>query len=143
MGQGAMTGSGDMREMMSMMRGMMAMMSVHTGMMTSDVEARIASLKTRLEITEAQAPQWNGFADALRATAKAMNAVHGQMNGQMMQTGVTGTLPARLDREEAMLSAHLTSVKALKDALGPLYASLSEPQKKVADGLMIGPMGMM
>ena len=62
---------------------------------------------------------------------------------EMMQPGAGTTLPARLDRQEAMLSTHLTSLKALKDGLDPLYASFSDEQKKIADGMMIGPMGMM
>ena len=136
--QGEMMG-GDMQRMMSMMRGMMTMMSAESGMMVSHVEGRIASLKSDLQITEAQTPQWGRFADALRATAKSMNGMHGQM---MQSKGVT-SLPARLDAQEKMLSAHLASLKALKGALGPLYASFSDDQKKRADGLMIGPMGMM
>ena len=126
-------------QMMSMMRGMMTMMSAREGMMTSHVEGRLASLKTELKITDAQAPQWNQFADALRATAKSMNGMY----EQMMQGDSAATLPARLDRQEAMLSAHLASLKTLMGALEPLYASFSDEQKKVADRLMVGPMGMM
>jgi len=75
----------------------------------------------------------------LRAAAGSMN----EMYQQMMQSGPAATLPARLERREAMLSAHLSRVKALKEALDPLYASLSDEQKKIADSMMIGPMGMM
>ena len=140
MGQGGMMMHGDdMKQMMSMMRDMMAMMSAHSGMMASHVEARIAALKTELKITEAQAPQWLPFADALRGTAKSMEA----MQGQMMKAAAPSTLSARLARQEEMLAAHLASVKALKAAFDPLYASLSDEQKKVADGITIGPMGMM
>lgn len=49
------------------------------------------------------------------------------------------TLPTRLDRQGTMLAAHLSAVQALE----PLYASFSDEQKKIADGLMIGPMGLM
>jgi LTXXQ motif family protein len=130
----------DMKEMMSMMRDMMnMMMSAQGGMMTSSVEGRIATLKTELEITDAQASQWDRFADALRASAKSMGGMH----QKMMSSGMGGTLLERLDRQEAMLSAHLTSVRSLKEALQPLYASFSDEQKKIADGMMIGPMGMM
>jgi hypothetical protein len=140
MGQGAQMGMmGDMRQMMSMMRNMMTMMGAQNGMMSADVEGRIASLKTELKITDAQTAQWNRFADALRATAKSMNG----MFEQMMQTGAAATLPARLDRHEKMMSAHLNSLKTLKDAAEPLYAALSDDQKKIADRLMVGPMGMM
>jgi hypothetical protein len=129
----------DMKEMMSMMRNMMTMMSAQGGMMAPNIEGRIASLKIELKITDAQAPQWDRFADTLRATAKSMNGMY----QQMMQSGVTGTLPARLDRQDAMLSAHLASLRALKEAVEPLYGSFSDEQKKVADSMMIGPMGMM
>jgi hypothetical protein len=136
---GGMPMGGEMNQMMSMMRNMMTMMGAQSGMMSSNVEGRIASLRTEIKITDAQTPQWDRFADALRATSKSMNG----MFEQMMQTGAAATLPGRLDRQETMLTAHLNSLKALKEALGPLYGSLSDEQKKVADGLMIGPMGMM
>jgi hypothetical protein len=140
MGHGGMMKHGDdMKQMMSMMRDMMAMMSAHSGMMASHVEARIAALKTELKITEAQAPQWLAFADALRATAKSMGA----LQGQMMKAAAPATLSARLARQEEMLAAHLASVKALKAAFDPLYASLGDDQRKVADEIRIGPMGMM
>lgn len=140
MGHGGMMMHGDdMKQMMSMMRDMMAMMSAHSGMMASHVEARIAALKTELKITEAQAPQWLAFADALRGTAKSMEA----LQGQMMKAAAPATLSARLARQEEMLAAHLASVKALKAAFDPLYAALSDDQKKVADEIRIGPMGMM
>ena len=131
--------TGDMKQMMSMMRNMMTMMSAESGMMSSHVEGRIASIKSDLKITAAQTPQWDRFADALRATAKSMNGMY----GQRMQAKGAAALPARLDAQSQMLSAHLASLKALRDALDPLYASLSDDQKKRADGLMIGPMGMM
>ena len=129
----------DMKDMMSMMRNMMNMMSAQSGMMTSNVEGRIASLKTELKITDAQASAWNRFAEALRTMGSSMN----DMYQQMMQSGPTATLPARLDRHETMLAAHLGRVKALKEALAPLYASFNDEQKRIADTMMIGPMGMM
>jgi hypothetical protein len=140
MGPGASMGMmGDMKQMMPMMRNMMAMMGAHSGMMSADVEGRIASLKTELRITDAQEPQWSRFADALRTTAKSMSG----MFEQMMSPGTEATLLARLERHEKMLSAHLNVLKAVKEAVAPLYAALSDDQKKTADHLMIGPMGMM
>lgn len=138
-GQSSSTGMMCMRDMISMMRSMMTMMGAQSGMMASNAEARIASLKTELKITDAQIPAWNKFAEALRATAGSMNGMYEQMT----QSGPAATLPARLERRETMLSTHLNRVRALKEALDPLYASLSDEQKKIADGMMIGPMGMM
>jgi hypothetical protein len=108
-------------------------------MMSADVEGRIASLKAALKITDAQAPQWNRFAEALRTAGKSMNG----MFEQMMQPSTAATLPAGLERQEKMLTAHLNSVKTLREAADPLYAVLNDEQKKVADGLRVGPMGMM
>jgi LTXXQ motif family protein len=140
MGPGGRMGMmGDMKQMMPMMRNMMTMMGAQSGMMAANVEGRIASLKTELKITDAQAPQWNRFADALRATAKSMNG----MLEQMMSSGTAATLPERLQRHEKMLSAHLNELRTLKEAVDPLYVVLSNDQKKTADQLMIGPMGMM
>jgi LTXXQ motif family protein len=115
------------------------MMSVQSGMMASHAEARIAALKVELRITDAQAPQWNRFAEALRGTAKSMESLH----RRMMQSAATATLPARLALQEQMLATHLASLKTLKEALEPLYASFSDDQKKIADGITIGSMGMM
>jgi hypothetical protein len=41
-----------------------------------------------------------------------------------------------------ILTAHLNSVKTLREAADPLYAVLSDDQKKVADSLMVALMGM-
>jgi hypothetical protein len=70
--------------------------------------------------------------------AKTMSAMSNAMTQPM-----PATLPARLDRHEKMMEAHFNALKTLKDTLDPLYAVLSADQKKVADTMMIGPMGMM
>ena len=62
--------------------------------------------------------------------------------GMMGQGGTSLSPPDRLDRMERMLTAMLDAVKATKSALGPLYAVLSDDQKKIADQLIRGPMGM-
>jgi len=134
-GQSGMMGGG-MDQMMPMMRGMMA---ERDAMMSGHVEGRLAFLKTELKITDAQIPQWTRVAEALRSTTTSMNA----MRQQMMHEGMPTTALARLDLHEKMLSAHLESLKNTKVALIPLYASFSDEQKKLADELMLGPMGMM
>jgi hypothetical protein len=136
------TMGGGMGEMMVMMRGMAMMrgMMGDSGAMVMDhVEGRLAFLKTELKITDAQALQWDGFADALRSSAKSM----GGMQQTMMQDGKTVSLPARIELQRKMLSTRLDAINAMKAALEPLYSSLSDEQKKLADDLMIGPMGMM
>lgn len=76
-----------MQQMMPMMRGMMAQRSMERmdgpmGMMAPGrVEGRIAFLRTELQITEAQTPAWNAFADVLRAQARGMGAMRSRMMG--------------------------------------------------------------
>ncbi|SFK50223.1 Spy/CpxP family protein refolding chaperone [Methylocapsa palsarum] len=181
MGHGGMdhTGMmGDMSQMRSMMHDMM-------GQMAASADERIAALKTELKITDAQAPLWKTFADALSAAAKSMDHAHHDMMpaapaaapvavapkpvvahgdtsypdlGIIKKTGDapaptaapaaakaddSTALPARLGHFEEALKEHLESLKAIKTSLDPLYASFSDEQKKIADGLMVGPMGVM
>ena len=112
------------------MMGMMQMMAGH-------VEGRIAFLKTELKITAAQMPVWNAVADAIRAAPKD---VSGMPCIPMMQS--SGTLPERLAAREKAMTAHLEALRKLRSAVEPLYVALSDDQKKTADQLMIGPMGM-
>jgi hypothetical protein len=104
---------------------------------------RVAALKADLKITEAQMPAWNKFADALLAAAKSMEESMEGMHKQMMQSGGTASLPEKLEHHAKMAAGHLASLQAIKAALDPLYASFSDEQKKLADGLKIGPMGVM
>jgi hypothetical protein len=128
-----------------MMGGDMAHMSQMMSMMhekLSHAGDRVASLKTELKITEAQTAAWTKFSDALLASAKSMEESMDAMHKQM-QSGVMPTLPEKLDHHAKMAAAHITNLQAIKTALDPLYASFSDEQKKLADGLKIGPMGLM
>ena len=136
---GGMAGGGDM-PMMGMMRMMMGRDGMSMmGAMARHVEGRLAFLKTELKITDAQLPLWNAVADAMRANAKNM----GDMAGGMMGGSQTATLPDKLAMREKMITTHLEALRKFKAAVDPLYAALSDEQKKTADELLIGPMGMM
>jgi hypothetical protein len=133
----AMAGAGGM-PMMGMMRMMMGQDGM--AMMAGHVEGRLALLKTELKITDAQLPLWNAVADAIRANAKSMSEL---MSGGMMDSSqTTATLPEKLGLHEKMMTAHLEALRRLKTAVDPLYAALSPEQKKTADELVMGPMGM-
>jgi hypothetical protein len=115
------------------------MMMCHMG---GHVEGRLAYLKTELKITEAQMPQWNAFADAFRANGQKMAqqcAMMKEHSGAMM----SADLPERLNMMEQHMTMHLDSLRAIKAAMLPLYAVLSDEQKKTANEVMKGPMGMM
>ena len=115
---------GNMGQMMPMMRQMMGQqegmgMGLYgMGMPFEHVEGRIAFLKAELKITDAQKPQWDAFADALRANAKAHQAVHEQMTGDAMPS----SWPERLAFQQKALSTRLDS---LKDPGGCRQAPLS------------------
>jgi hypothetical protein len=133
-GAGEMT----MRSMMRMMSGGMSDMPM-MGMMAGHVEGRLAFLKAELKITDAQLPLWNAVADVMRANAKGM----GSMSEGMMGSTQTTALPDKLAMREKVMTAHLEALRKFKAAVDPLYAALNDAQKKTADELLIGPMGMM
>ena len=122
------------------------------GMLSPErIEGRLAFLKAELKITEAQAPQWNTFADALRAQAKdatarraERHAAHqaragqaapqsGQHAGQQRQAK---PLPERMAAMEAMMQRQLQRVQQLRSTVEPLYSVLSPEQRKTADALI-------
>ncbi len=121
------------------------------GMPFEHVEGRLAFLKTELKITPAQETQWGKFADAVRSVAQSARRMHEQTmqgggggHGGMMRGGGQAVSAAeRLDRYERMLTVRLEAVRTVRAAFDPLYASLSEEQKKTADELMSGPMSVM
>jgi hypothetical protein len=162
MGGGMMGGQGMMGGMPMMQGGMMGMMGGGQGMMGGGqgmmgmmhgggqgamamgpgrhVEGRLAFLRAEIGITAAQTPAWNAFADAVRKANKDMTAAMPMM--QQPQDGKTDW-PTALERREKAMTAHLEGVRAVRAAVGPLYAALSDAQKKTADELMAGPMGPM
>jgi len=148
MGGGMMGGGmmGNMDQMMSMMRTMHGMMAPPAAggprmqmMPTEHVEGRIAFLKAELGITEAQLPKWTAYADALRASAKTMRGA--MMNG--MGAGKPMAMPARMDAMVAMMTARLETLKSTTAAAKALYAVLTDAQQKLADDLIMSPMGGM
>jgi hypothetical protein len=103
------------------------------------LEGRLAFLRAEIGITDAQASGWNTFADAVRKASKDMMASMPMMG----QKPADGGWLANLERHEKMMASHLESLRAIRTAAQPLYASLSDDQKRIADELMAGPMGPM
>jgi hypothetical protein len=134
----------NMMEMMRMMRTTEMMGSGMAGMaMIDHVEGRIAFLRTELKITDAQAPAWNAFADALRTNAQKLAEVRGSMmpragSGQQQAP----TMAERLELQERWLLARLEGTRTIRSAVTNLYAALSDDQKKTADELLAPHMGM-
>jgi hypothetical protein len=140
----------DMAQMMRMMNMMGGGTSAPDGMgmermdpagmaMTDHIEGRIAFLRAELKITDAQAPVWDGFANALRENARRLDEAR-------KTAGSASAAPAleqRLAAQEQWLSARLEGVRAIKGTFGDLYQSLSPEQRKSADELLPMHMGLM
>jgi hypothetical protein len=123
--------SGDMGRMMQqMMQSRMAAASLRP---FRRIEGQLAFFRAELRITDAQVPQWNAFADAVRAQGDRLRQVTQQAMGT---TTGPGTLPQQVERRIALLSASLEATRALSAAATPLYAALSEEQRRTADELM-------
>lgn len=107
------------------------------------IEGRLAFLKTELKITEAQAPQWNAYAELKRNQAKAMQARHAAFKEQHAAHKKDGAersearpLPERLAAREKMMEQHLAEMKQSKAVIEPLYNVLTPEQRKTADQLL-------
>jgi len=107
--------------------------------MAAMVDGRLAYLKGELDITDAQAAAWEGYASAVKARVDLMKGMHESMF-EIMQKG---TVAERMDARIAGMEAMLEAMKAMKPATEALYAVLSDEQKKVADDLIGADCGAM
>lgn len=102
-------------------------------------EGRLAFIKAELKITEAQLPQWDAFAETVRANAAAMADVNRSM---ALDSRTRNSLPERLNLEGKLLSVHSAASKKSQEALIKLYEVLSIEQRRLADGIVLGLMGI-
>ena len=103
------------------------------------VEARLAYLQTALKITDAQKPQWESFASALRKQARESDK---RIQERRTQTAERSTRPhlgtiERLERRQQMMAAGAQRLNELIVAGKPLYAAFTPEQKQIADGLLV------
>jgi uncharacterized small protein (DUF1192 family) len=133
------TGTGPMMPMMRQMMAAQAMPEACHHAAVDHIEGRIAYLKAEIAVTDAQLPQWNAFADALRANARTAPDQH----RAMMNGDAGGNLPDRLAALETRLTARLEAAKAIAEPTRALYGVLTEQQRQQADELMSSSMGML
>jgi hypothetical protein len=95
------------------------------------VEMRIKELHAKLKITPAQEELWNGVTQAMRDDAKTMEAL---IKARMEKEG-TMTAVDDLKSYSEIAQAHADGLKKFIPAFEPLYASMSDAQKKDADKL--------
>lgn len=92
-------------------------------------EAYIADLKAKLQITDAQEPQWDAVATVIRDNAKqAEERYNARQTAAPDQTAVDD-----LKNYADMAAAHADGVKRLETAFETFYNGLSDDQKKNAD----------
>lgn len=108
--------------------------------MAGHVEGRLAYVKAELKITDAQETLWKAYADTARDNAKTLVAHCTTLFNQ--SSSATTSLPERLDLHEQVMAAQLDAMRAMNKALKPLYAALSDNQKKTANQLFWGRMMM-
>ena len=101
----------------------------------SRIEGRIAFLKTELKITDAQTAQWNTVADAMRKNDAAMRDLMRQARGEHRQGSAPNALDALAQRER-FAEVRAEGARQFAAAFRPLYASLSDEQKRTADELL-------
>jgi periplasmic protein CpxP/Spy len=92
-------------------------------------EMRIKSLHDAMQITAVQEPQWQAVAEVMRDNAKTTRA----LVEERLAKAKTMTAIDDLHSYEAIVEAHAAGIKKFADAFEPLYASLSDAQKKRAD----------
>jgi hypothetical protein len=99
------------------------------------IEGRIAFLRTELQITQAQTQLWEAVASALRENDRAMRDAFAQRPAR----DATVTALDRLERRQKFAELQAASAAKLRNAVTPLYAAMSDDQKKNADQLLAGP----
>jgi hypothetical protein len=111
----------------------------HHGMRAEDfqsgrhIEGRIAFLKAELKITDAQQPQWDKVAAAMRDNARELDQAAGEMRAKRDQPQ---NAMQRLEARARFAGLRARTTQRLADAFQPLYASLSDQQKQAADELL-------
>jgi len=94
------------------------------------LEGRLAFMRTRLGITDAQAPLWDRFSESL--SNNMLERVAARPGPRDPQAGPP-TLLERLEREQARLAARANQLDATASTLVPLYQSFDDEQRRTAD----------
>jgi hypothetical protein len=93
------------------------------------VEMHINDLHARLKISAPEEAQWNAVASAMRQSASDLDAAIDKRQSM----GDKASAIDDLNAYAAIAQSHADGVKKLVDVFAPLYAAMSDPQKKLAD----------
>ncbi len=107
----------------------------HHGHLSADsVEARIKTMHDQLQITAAQASQWDSVAQVMRDNAKT----YSQLVQDKVKAQATMTAVESLQAYQQIAQAHADGVKKLAAAFETLYATMSPEQQKTTDAVFRG-----
>jgi len=98
---------------------------------TDRVDARIKELHTKLKITPAQEGLWDNVTQVMRDNAKTMEAL---INARTEKAGTMNAVDDLKSYSE-IAEAHADGLKKFLPVFEPLYASMSDAQRKDADTL--------
>src|SRR5271156_6573310 len=97
----------------------------------SAADQRIQALRTQLHITDAQMPQWNAFAQAMRDNATSTDALFRQRAGAAASMSALDNMKSYAQ----VARAYADNTEALATAFEGLYGALSDQQKLTIDTL--------
>jgi protein CpxP len=95
------------------------------------IEQRIKDMHAKLLISPAQQPQWDAFADVMRNNARNMD----QTFRQRLNTMSAMTAPENMQSYGQVAMSHAQDMQKLVPAFQTLYDTMSDSQKKTADGV--------
>jgi periplasmic protein CpxP/Spy len=96
------------------------------------VDARIAELRDKLAITQAQEARFNALAAVMRRNASSMEALLKERPGSASPSAV-----ASLKWYERLTERHGAALRRFVPAFVRLYASLTPPQRQTADAMFV------
>ena len=97
-----------------------------------DPTARIKYLHDRLRISAEQEPLWDSVAQVIRDNAREI----APLLKERFRATTSGNAPDILHAYEALGEAQLENFKKFTAAFEPLYASLPDNQKRIADAVL-------
>jgi hypothetical protein len=97
------------------------------------VEKHIKELHAKLKITPDEESQWDAVAKVMHDNATELDQVIDKRRANIS----TATAIDDLNAYAEIAQAHADGVKKLSEAFSPLYASMPEDQKKVADEVFL------
>ena len=95
------------------------------------VESHIKDMHAQLQITPAEETQWAAVAETMRDSAVETDKAIDKREALVNSASAVDNLKAYGD----IAQAHADGVKKLAAVFAPLYASMSDDQKKAADAL--------